>query len=88
MRSSLSKINLTGRAHALDVSPVGREIEVGFKNLVLGVVPFQFERANNLNELSAQGASAQMITQPSQLHRNGGGSVMGATRSESQSRAQ
>ena len=45
----LAEINLTGRADAFDVSPVGREIQVGFKNFALRVMPLQFERANNLN---------------------------------------
>src|SRR5207244_10603917 len=88
MRGSLSKINLTGRAHAFDVSPVGREVQVGFKNFGLRVMPLQFERAKDLNELSAEGAGAQMITQPSQLHRDGRGSVVCVARSQVQSRAQ
>ena len=85
MRGSLSKINLTGRAHAFDVSPVRREIQVGFKNFGFRVMPLQFESANNLNELSAEGAGVQMVTQPSQLHRNGGSSVMCVARSQIQS---
>src|SRR4029077_6061844 len=48
MRRCFVEINLTGRADAFDVSPVGCEIQVGLKNFVFRVMAFQFERANNL----------------------------------------
>jgi hypothetical protein len=77
---ALAEINLAGRAHAFDVSAVRREIEVSFKNFVLRVVPLEFERAGNLNELSAECSGGQMITQPRELHRNGRGPAVRAAR--------
>src|SRR5204863_2777642 len=88
MRGSLVEINLTGCARAFDVSPIGCEIQIGFKNLGLRVVPLQFECANNLDELSAKRAGAEMITQPSQLHRNCRCSAMYAVGSQVKGRAQ
>ncbi len=43
-------------------------------------MPLQFERANNLNELSPKCAGRQMIAQPRHLHCNGGGAGVGAAR--------
>ena len=88
MLGSLAEINLTGRAHAFDVSPIGCEIQIGFKNLGLRVMPLQFECADNLNELSTKRAGAEMITQPSQLHRNCRCSAMDAAGAQVKRRAQ
>src|SRR6266513_2018609 len=88
MVGSLAEINLTGRARAFDVSSIGCEIQIGFKNLVLRVMALQFECANNLNELSAKRAGAEMITQPSQLHRNCRCSAMYAAGAQVKGRAQ
>jgi hypothetical protein len=88
MRGGLTEINLTCRADAFDVSPVRREIQIGFKNFGLRVMPLQFEGANNLNELSAKRAGAEMTTQPSQLHRNCRCSAMYAAGAQIKGRAQ
>src|SRR5436190_2707830 len=88
MRGSFAEINLTGRARAFDVSPVGREIQIRFKNLGLRIMPLQFEGANNLNEFSANRASAKMITQPGKLHRNCRCSAVYAADAQMKGRAQ
>src|SRR6266480_800944 len=45
-------------------------------------MPLKFERANNLNQLSPECASCQMITQPRQLHCDGGSAAMNPARSQ------
>src|SRR6266481_4260125 len=88
MCSGLAEINLTGRARAFDISPVGREIQIGFKKFGLRVMPLQFECANNLNELSVKRAGTETVTQPSQLHRNCRCSAMYAAVAQLKRRAQ
>src|ERR1700720_3942942 len=88
MRSSLAEINLTCGAHTFDVSPIRREIQVGFENFGLRIMALEFECANNLNKLSAERAGAEMITQTSQLHRNCRCSAMYAAGAQVKGRAQ
>ena len=86
VRGGLAEIDLTGRAHAFDVSSIGREIQIGFKNLGFRVMPLEFERANNLHELSAESAGGQMITQPRQLHGDGRSAATRPARSQTKCR--
>src|SRR5437667_2499942 len=86
MLSSLAEVKLTGRDRAFDVSSIGREIQIGFKNLRLRVMPLQFECANNLNELSSESAGREMITQSRQLHGDGGSAAMRPARPQTKCR--
>src|SRR5438105_15602943 len=45
-------------------------------------MPLQFERANNLNELSPECGRRQMITQPRQLHGDGRSAAMRPARAQ------
>src|SRR2546429_5766585 len=45
-------------------------------------MPLKFDGANNLNQLSSECASGQMITQPRQLHGDGGSAAMNSARSQ------
>ena len=50
-------------------------------------MPLEFQRANNLNELSPECASRQVITQPRQLHGDGRSAAMRAARPQTKSRS-
>ena len=58
--SRFIEIHFAGGTNAFDVAPVWREIQIGFENLILRIMPFQFECAQDLLELSGDGACVQV----------------------------
>ena len=59
-----------GCARALDVPAIGREIEVGLKDLVLRIVRFVAKRVPDLTDFSFEGVGPELQPHAGELHRD------------------
>ena len=78
LRGRPTEIELTCRAHAFDVPPIRREVEIRLEDLRLCKMPLDLQRAKHLHELPAHRPRAQPVAQPRELHGDRGSAAASA----------